>query len=163
MPIIRPANSGDLKAITAIYNEAVLTTDATFDTEERTLAEQRTWFNQHDERHPIMVAELDEIIVGWASLSEWSIRTAYRDTAEVSIYIKGDFRNQGIGGMLLDHILITGQKLGLHVVIARITGGNEQSIYFHEKAGFEHIGVMKEVGNKSNRLLDVYLMQKIYR
>lgn len=163
MPIIRPANLGDLKAITAIYNEAVLTTDATFDTETRTLAEQQTWFSHHDERHPIMVTELDEIIVGWASLSEWSIRTAYRDTAEVSIYIKDGYRNKGIGRMLLDRILLAGQRIGLHVIIARITGGNEQSIYFHEKAGFEPIGVMKEVGNKSNRLLDVYLMQKIYQ
>ena len=163
MPNIRPANLDDLEAITAIYNEAVLTTDATFDTETRTLAEQQTWFDYHDKRHPILVAELGGIIVGWASLSEWSIRTAYRDTVEVSIYIKDGFRNQGIGRMLLDNILVTGQNLGIHVVIARITGGNEHSVYLHEKAGFEHIGVMKEVGNKSNRLLDVYLMQKIYR
>ena len=47
-------------------------------------------------------------------------------------------------------------------MIARITEGNEVSIYLAESLGFEHIGIMKEVGRKFGKLLDVYLMQKIY-
>jgi phosphinothricin acetyltransferase len=162
MLTLRPAKSDDLRAITDIYNEAVLTTNATFDTEPKSYVEQKAWFASHGPRNPILVAELDGIIIGWASLSEWSTRRAYADTAEVSLYVKEGYRNRGIGRRLLESIVQEGEKVGLHTVIARITTGNKESIHLHEQTGFEHIGIMREVGNKFGRLLDVCLMQKIY-
>ncbi len=72
---VRRATLDDLPAITEIYNEAVLTTVATFDTQPKTDEEQRGWFERHGPRHPILVAELDGVVVAWASLSEWG-RTA---------------------------------------------------------------------------------------
>ena len=74
MLTIRKATIADLSAITEIYNEAILTTNATFDTQPKTIVEQETWFTGHDEKHPIMVAEQDRKVVAWASLSEWSSR-----------------------------------------------------------------------------------------
>lgn len=162
MVAIRPAEFDDLGAITAIYNEAVLTTDATFDTEPKTEAEQKAWLVSHGPRNPVLVAELDGIVVGWASLSEWSPRQAYADTAEISLYIKQGYRNHGFGGRLLAAILEEGRKVGLHTIIARIVAGNEQSVHLHQAAGFEATGIMREVGRKFGRLLDVWLMQKIY-
>jgi len=159
---IRPATINDLPAITEIYNEAILTTNATFDSEPKTLAEQKVWFTAHDARHPLMVAERDKVVIGWASLSEWSGRCAYADTAEISIYIKQELRNQGVGKKLMSAIMREGERVGLHTVIARITEGNQHSLRLHEKAGFENIGVMREVGSKFGKLLDVRLMQKIY-
>jgi L-amino acid N-acyltransferase YncA len=159
---VRPAKLSDLKAITEIYNEAILTTNATFDTDPKTVAEQKVWFTAHDARHPIMVIERGKIVVGWASLSEWSGRCAYADTAEISIYIKPELRNQGIGRKLMSAIMREGERIGLHTVIARITEGNQHSLHLHEKAGFENIGVMQEVGRKFGKLLDVRLMQRIY-
>ncbi len=162
MLTIRPAKLHDLNAITEIYNEAILTTDATFDTEPKTDAEQRAWFAKHGPRNPILVAESDGSVVGWASLSEWSDRCAYADTVEISLYVKQEFRSRGIGGRLLQAIIQAGEKACLHTVIARITEGNKQSIHLHENAGFEYIGVMREVGRKFDKLLNVCLMQKIY-
>ena len=162
MVTVRPARLDDLNTITEIYNEAILTTDATFDTEPKTDAEQRAWFAGHGSKNPILVAELDGVVVGWASLSEWSPRRAYADTAEVSLYVKQEFQSRGIGRRLLEDILGEGEKVGLHTVIARITKSNKQSIHLHERAGFEHIGVMREVGQKFGKLLDICLMQKIY-
>jgi len=159
---IRPAKSDDLKAITDIYNEAVMTTVAAFDIEPKTEAEQQIWFEKHGPRRPILVAGLDSRVVGWASLSDWSHHGGYYDTVEVSVYIKEDLRQQGIGKRLLKAIIEEGEKVGLHAVIARITEGNQESVHLHESAGFEHIGVMKEVGKKFGRMLDVRLMQKIY-
>jgi len=153
----------DIGAITDIYNEAVLTTDATFDVEPKTEAEQIAWFEAHGPKNPVMVAELDGTVVGWASLSEWSSRCAYADTAEVSLYVKEECRDKGIGRDLLEAIIIEGKKAGLHTVIARINSDNQVSIHLHESLGFEHIGVMKEVGRKFGRILDVCLMQKTYR
>jgi phosphinothricin acetyltransferase len=162
MLTIRKATMKDLGAITEIYNEAVLKTVATFDTEPKTVEEQKPWFESHDSRHPILVAEQDDAIVGWASLSKWSDRCAYSDTAEISVYVKEERRRKGKGKKLLQEILDQGQKVGLHTVVARIAESNEISVRLHEAFGFEHIGTMKEVGRKFGKLLDVHLMQKIY-
>ncbi|UCC17960.1 MAG: N-acetyltransferase [Dehalococcoidales bacterium] len=162
MLIIRPAKPDDLTAVIDIYNEAILTTDATFDTETKTVESQKAWFDSHDSRNPILVAESEDQVIGWASLSKWSDRCAYSDTAEISVYVKDGYRGQGTGRKLIERVLQAGQETGLHTVIARITVGNEESIHLHEVFGFEHIGIMKEVGIKFGRLLDVVLMQKIY-
>jgi phosphinothricin acetyltransferase len=162
MLTIRKAVMKDLGAITEIYNEAVLKTVATFDTEPKTVEEQKPWFESHDSRHPILVAEQDDAIVGWASLSKWSDRCAYSDTGEISVYVKEERRRKGTGKKLIQEILDQGQKVGLHTVVARIAESNEISVRLHEAFGFEHIGTMKEVGRKFGKLLDVHLMQKIY-
>jgi L-amino acid N-acyltransferase YncA len=162
MLTIREAKLPDLGAITEIYNEAILKTAATFDTQPKTPEEQKSWFAEHGPKYPMIVAEQDGHVVGWASLSMWSDRCAYTDTAEGSLYVKEEYQGKGIGRKLLEAIIQAGQKAGLHNVVARITEGNEVSIHLCESVGFEHIGVMKEVGRKFGKLLDVNLMQKIY-
>jgi len=160
---IRKATLKDLKEITKIYNEAILNSVATFDTEIKSLQEQKIWFENHGSKNPILVAEQNGLVVGWASLSKWSDRCAYSDTAEISVYVKEKYQGKGIGKKLMQSIIIEGEKVGLHAIIARITQGNKLSIHLHEKFGFEHIGVMKEVGQKFGKRLDVYLMEKIYK
>ncbi len=162
MLTIRRAALPDLDAITEIYNAAILKTVATFDTEPKTDAEQKSWFGGHGPKYPILVAEQDGLIVGWASLSQWADRCGYSDTAEASLYVREEHQGQRIGRKLMEAITREGRKAGLHTVIARIAEGNEVSIHLAESAGFKHIGVMKEVGRKFGKLLDVYLMQLIY-
>jgi len=152
-----------LEFITNIYNDAVLTTTATFDTEPQSLEEQRLWFNEHNDKFPILVAEIDGVVVGWASLSRWSGRCAYSETAEISIYIKDVYRGKGIGTNLLQKILEEGKAAGLHTVLARIAEGSDASIRLHKKAGFEVVGIMKEVGKKFGKLLDVHMLQIIFK
>ncbi len=159
---IRIAVEPDLAEITEIYNEAILYTTATFDTEVKNVAEQEGWFKNRDVEHPILVAELDGVIVGWASLNKYSDRCAYQQTAENSLYIKNGYRGQGVGKALLKRLLQEGQNRGLHTILARITEGNEVSIKLHEAEGFVLVGTMKEVGKKFNLLLDVHLLQKIF-
>ncbi|MBN1643465.1 MAG: N-acetyltransferase [Dehalococcoidales bacterium] len=163
IPRIRKATLSDVPAITGIYNEAILNTDASFDIEPKTVASQKRWLEEHGPKNPVVVAEINDEIVGWASLSRWSDRCAYSDTVELSLYIKGNFRNRGIGKELMKAILAEGEKAGLHTVISRITNTNDVSIRLHEQFGFENIGVMREVGKKFGKLLDVCMMQKIYR
>lgn len=159
---IRKATIDDIKDITSIYNEAILKTVATFDTEKKSIDEQKTWFESHGSENPIIVAEYNGIITGWASLSLWSDRCAYSDTAEISVYVKEKYQKKGIGKKLMQEIVKEGEKSGLHTIIARITSGNEGSVNLHKSVGFEHIGVMKECGYKFGKRLDVYLMQLIY-
>ena len=162
MITIRKATIDDIKDITSIYNEAILKTVATFDTEIKSIDEQKSWFKSHSLKNPIIVAEYNGNIAGWASLSLWSDRCAYSDTAEISVYVKEKYQKKGIGKKLMQEIVKDGEKSGLHTIIARITSGNELSVKLHKSVGFEHIGIMKECGNKFGKRLDVYLMQLIY-
>ena len=102
-------------------------------------------------------------VVGWASLSKWHERAAYADAAEVSVYVASPHRGQGIGRRLLEAVIEEGRSAGLHAVIAQIVGGNEVSVHLHAAFGFETVGLLKEVGRKFGRVLDVLIMEKIYR
>ncbi|KPK69288.1 GCN5 family acetyltransferase [candidate division WOR_3 bacterium SM23_60] len=159
---IRPATIDDLPAITEIYNDAIRKTVATFDTEPKSSEEQKMWFEAHGTRNPIIVADADGAVVGWASLSQYSNRCAYSETAEVSVYVAEPHRGKGIGRKLLQELIESANKAALHVLIARIAGGNEISIQLFESQGFAHVGVLKEVGRKFGRLVDVYIMQKLF-
>jgi L-amino acid N-acyltransferase YncA len=163
MLAIRPANINDAEGITEIYNEAVINTTATFDTEPQTIEARKEWLTKHDEIYPVVVAEFQKNIVGWASLSKWSEKPAYAKTAELSIYVREEYRNRGFGKKMMDKLIEDGEAAGLHTIIARIADGNEISVKLHEAYGFKHIGTMKEVGEKFGKVLDVHLLQKIYK
>ena len=156
---IRPASADDLPAITAIYNEAIRTTTATFDTIEKTPEQQAAWFATHDERHPVIVADVDGRVAGWGSLSPWSDRCAYADTAETSFYVKEEHRGRGVGRALKLAIMAEGRRLGFHTLIARAAEGSDASLHLNLACGFVHVGTLKEVGRKFGKLLDVHVMQ----
>lgn len=158
---IRSALLKDLASITEIYNDAIAKTVATFDTEPKDIDEQRQWFLNHGKKNPIMVAEQRGMLVGWAALSKYSNRCAYADTAELSVYVTEEWQGKGIGKTLIEAVLEKGRNAGLHAIIARVTEGNEKSIHTHKSAGFEHVGILKEVGFKFNKRLDVYILEKI--
>jgi len=159
--VIRRAELADLPAITDIYNEAILTTTATFDTEPKSIAERTPWFQSHDERHPILVAEVGERVVGWASLTRWSERKAYDNTAETTCYVHSEHRGKGIGRRLKEAIIAEARRLHFHTLIARVAQDSCESLHLNESVGFSHIGTLKEVGHKFGRLLDVHIMQII--
>ncbi len=157
--IIRRAERADLEAITQIYNQAILNTVATFDTEPKTVDSRLDWFNKHDKRYPILVALSDNVVVGWVSLSVWSDKCAYNKTAELSIYIEEQQRGRGIGKKLMNSIIEHANNIDCHTIISRIAGESEASIHLHEKYEFQLIGTMKEVGYKFGRFIDVHMYQ----
>jgi L-amino acid N-acyltransferase YncA len=159
--VIRPAELVDLGAITEIYNEAILTTTATFDLEPQSLSERLEWFQAHTQRYRILVAVLDGQVVGWASLSQWSERRAYDDTAETSFYVKAEHRGRGIGRKLKQAIIEEARQQRFHTLIARVAEGSEASLHLNEEFGFVRVGTLKEVGRKFGRLLDVHILQKM--
>jgi len=157
--IIRAAVTSDLQAIADIYSDAVLSTTATFDTEPQTPAQQREWFEQHSPRLPLLVAESDGAVIAWASLSLWSGRCAYSETAEASIYVHRDHRHKGTGRQLFQALLAAGREAGFHTVIGRIAEGNDASLRLVSSLGFDQIGTMRQVGFKFGKRLDVHLVQ----
>ncbi len=158
---IRRAELRDLEAITEIYNEAILNTTATFDTEPKDMDSQQKWFAAHDTRYPILVADINGQIVGWGALTRWSDRIAYDGTAETSSYVDGKYRGQGIGWSLKQALITEARRLGFHTLVARVAEGSEASLRLNQRAGFVLIGTMKEVGCKFGRRLDVHILQKM--
>jgi len=161
MLTIRPAIKDDLKAITHIYNQAIIRTTATFDTEPKTFDEMLKWFNHHGSTHPVLVAE-DNAVVGWASLSKWSERCAYEGTVELSFYVDENHRGKGIGKKLLQQITEEGRKK-FHTIISRITEDNEVSIKLHKNEGYKFTGTLYEAGKKFGKYLDVLFYQIIFK
>ena len=158
---IRLAKQKDAETIREIYNHEVRNSTATFDLVERTTEEQEEWLTERSGAFSVLVAEMSNKILGFASLSPYKSRAAYRTTVEDSIYINEKFRNQGIAGELLFHLLEVAKSSGFHAVIARIGGANEASIALHQRFDFEIVGTEKEIGRKFGKWQDVVVMQRI--
>ena len=174
---IRLAELADAEAIRAIYNVEVLESTNTFDMVPRSEAEQEAWILEHSGVHPALVATEPpdprtpgapgligangEIVLGFGSLSSFRERSGYSATAENSVYVDRAQRGKGVGKALLSELLVLASAHGFHSVIARIAGHNETSIGLHEAAGFELVGVEREVGRKHRQWLDVVELQRL--
>nr|DAL96532.1 MAG TPA: Sortase [Caudoviricetes sp.] len=161
--IIRTAEEKDMPQLLDIYNYEVEHGYATFDLTPKNMEERMVWFREHNvENHPLIVAEEDGKAVGYASLSSYRPKEAYKTTVELSIYVDKDYRRKGIAGKLASNIIeIARDRDDVHTVISVITGGNEASCLLHEHLGFLHCGTMKEVGTKFGEKLDIHNYQII--
>ena len=157
--LIRHATPTDAEAIRAIYNYEVEHETATFDLVPRTLEDQLAWQEAREGAFCVYVAELNGEVVGFGALSPYKERAAYRTSVEDSIYIRRDLSRQGIGRILLSHLLKSAADGGFHSVMARITTFSEGSIALHAALGFQLIGVERQIGRKFNKWLDVAVMQ----
>jgi len=153
------AEKEDLPGIVVIYNQAILKTTATFDTQAKTLEDQIPWWNVHNDTFPIFVVRKAAQVVGWGSLSPFSDRCAYSKTAEVSLYIHEDFRGIGLGKMLMGALISHVRTTDLHTVVSRIAGDNQVSLGLHEAFGFVNKGTLAEVGYKFGKFIDVHYYQ----
>jgi len=170
---IRPALPEDAEAIRAIYNVEVVGSTNTFDMVPRTAEEQLAWLDEHKGVHPAVVAVADpadaaghlgaggEVVLGFGSLSTFRERSGYAATAENSVYVDRDHQGKGVGKALLVELLRLASAHGFHSVIARIAGHNEVSIGLHRAAGFELVGVEREIGRKHRQWIDVVELQRL--
>ena len=156
---MRLATLEDAPAIMAIYNVEVESHTSTFDLVTRTLDEQRTWLAQRSGAFSAVVASIGDEVVGFASLSPYKERAAYRTTVEDSVYVSRDHPRLGIGRTLMDHVIGIAADSGFHSIVARIEASGTASRALHESCGFQLVGVEREVGRKFNRWLDVAVMQ----
>jgi phosphinothricin acetyltransferase len=123
--VIADATETDIGPIFGIYDHFVLHSTATFETEARSEAERQAWYLAHDPRsHALLVAKdpASGDLLGWAGLSPWSPRPAYRRTAEVSIYVAPDAQRMGVGRALLEALIKRAKTNRFCVLVARIAG-----------------------------------------
>lgn len=154
--LIRPITQDDIVSCLDIYNYEVVNGVATLDLEPRTLEEWHEWYNAHsDEHHPIIVGTIDDVVIGYASLSPYRLKDAFKSTVELSIYIHKDYRGQGVATQLMERILeMAKEDTMLHNVVSVITAGNEESTKLHNRFGFTYCGLTPEVGFKHGKYQD---------
>mgnify|MGYP000958313844 FL=1 len=162
MLTIRPARASDTPAIAAIYQDAVRTGTASWELEPPTEAEMLKRFEAITSGgYPYLIAEMAGGLVGYAYVSAYRPRLAYRYTVENSIYIDPARRGQGIGKRLLQALIDDCARRGFRQMVAVIgDSGNVGSRKLHAALGFTLIGVAPALGYKFDRWLDQVLMQR---
>ena len=158
---VRSATFEDLPQILAIYNDAVLNTTASYDYEPRSMEHRVAWFEDHRKQdYPVLVAVNDQAqVVGWGSLSKFHDRMGYRFTTENSIYVAAEHRGKGIGKLLLAALIQAARDRNMRAIIGIIDAQNEASLRLHEGFGFEKVALLKQVGYKFDRWLDVVFVE----
>lgn len=143
---IRKAVIEDLPALTAIYNQAIKA-NQTADSVPLTTAGRMSWFTAHQNpSFPLIVAEIENIVCGYATLSSYrGGRPALRTVVEVSYYIHQDHQRKGLGTTLLKKSLVLSEELGFKHAIAILLETNLPSIQLLEKFEFEKWGHMPNV------------------
>ena len=159
--IVRPATLADAGAIAEIYNREVTSSTATFDLVERTTQDQRQWLAARSGAFAAIVAAdaATRQVIGFASLSPYKERAAYRTTVENSVYVHRDFGGHGVGKALMQHLIGVARDSGFHSIIARVEASGDASRALHASVGFELVGIEREVGRKFNRWLSIAVMQ----
>lgn len=159
---IRLANESDLRGVLEIYSHYVL--NSTFSLEETPpdLDEVKKRYLTSVERGmPYLVAKIGDKVVGFCYAFPYRVRSAYKYTVEESVYVHKDFRGKKIGDMLLRELVEQCKKKGFKQVVGVIVGiENEDSIKLHKKLGFLEVGLLKKVGFKFEKWIDIIIMQR---
>lgn len=154
---VRTADTSDLPRIAAIYDEQVRTAISTFDLEPLGLDYWEARLASTAPGDHLLVALADSDVVGYAYSSSYRPRPAYARTREVSVYLAGEAREQGLGRALYEELLRRLRTDGIHQVLAVIALPNDPSEALHRACGFSRVGVLPEVGWKFNRWIDTAL------
>ena len=158
---IRGATAADATAICRIYNQGIQDRVATLETEERTPAERVAWLEARDARHPVLVAEAEGLVMGWASLNTFNARRAYAHVADLSLYVERQWRGRGAGRQLLEALVAGARALGYHKLVLAAFPWNEAGMRAYRRAGFRDVGIYREQGRLDGRWVDTIVMEKI--
>ncbi|HJU83074.1 MAG TPA: arsinothricin resistance N-acetyltransferase ArsN1 family B, partial [Holophagaceae bacterium] len=153
--MIRPATPADAPALAALYNPFVQHTTITFEEEPVSDAEMARRITEVAGTLPWLLEEVDGQLLGYAYASPWKARSAYRCTAETTVYVSPDAARRGVGGRLYRRLLEELKRRGFHSAIGLIALPNDPSIALHEKLGFVKVAHLHEVGLKFGRWIDV--------
>ncbi len=153
---IRPMKPTDWEAVSQIYMEGIRTGVATFETEAPSYG---SWDNAHVGSCRL-VAEENQVILGWAAISPVSSRCVYGGVGEVSVYVSTKSRGKGVGKALMEQLISESESAGFWTLQSGIFPENENSIKLHEKVGFRYIGRRERVGKLDGHWKDNLLFEK---
>ncbi len=153
--MVRPARFNDATEIASIYNYYIQNDIATFEEEIVGVSEMKRRMEQLLPKMPWLVYETGGEILGYAYASYWNPRSAYKHSAESTVYLKNGSDGKGIGSLLYSELLALLRARNFRTVIGGISLPNVASERLHEKFGYEKVAHFKEVGFKFGRWIDV--------
>ena len=157
--LIRRAEAGDAGAIGAIYDEAIATGVATFAAGPHDAAERAAWLGARGERAPVWVLDRSGDVLAWAALAPFSHREWYDGVAEYTVYVAGAARGTGVGGQMLDHLIVEAPALGYWKLVGMILEGNEAGLALARGRGFREVGTHRAHGHVSGAWRDVTVVE----
>lgn len=159
---LRDATLDDIPEITGIYRDAVLNGTATFELTPPDEAEMRARMQgliEHGFAY-IVAEDAHGAVQGYAYAGPYRARPAYRWTVEDSVYVAPSAKGKGVGRELLLYLILAAEERGFRQMVAVIGGSDHApSIRLHERAGFKHVGVLKDCGFKFGEWIDTVFMQ----
>ncbi len=158
---IRPCEPKDVEQICEIYNYYITNTVITFEEEPLAVSEMSQRINAYTRLYPWLVCEVEGELVGYAYASKWKERSAYKNTAEVTVYLRNGFSRRGYGKALYASLLQSLKELKCHVILGCIALPNESSEKLHEHFGFVKVAHFSQVGLKFGQWVDVGYWQKV--
>lgn len=153
--IIRSCNAEDITSICNIYNHHIDKSVATFEENILQAGKMKQRIQSVKQNFPWLVCEQHGVLVGFAYATEWKKRSAYKNSAETTVYIKDGCYGNGYGTTLYQRLIDDLKQTSLHTVMAGITLPNDASVSLHQRLGFEKVAHFKQVGRKFGEWLDV--------
>ena len=159
LTMIREVTDSDTAAICAIYNPYITGTTITFEEEIVPVEVMKGRIAEITKTHPWIVSEIDGRVVGYAYGAPWKTRTAYRHSAESTVYLDSSYCQRGLGTALYRELIERLRKARVHRLMGGIALPNEASVTLHERLGFKKVAHFDEVGWKFGQWIDVAYWQ----
>jgi L-amino acid N-acyltransferase YncA len=158
--LIRDAGESDLEAVMEIYNQVLTTSTAIYSDKPISLQDRVTWWQiRRQQGYPVLVADEQDEIAGYASFGDFRAWPGYRFTVEHSVHVHANWRGRGVGSQLLKELMERARAAGKHVMLGGVDAENVASLRFHERLGFQRVAHFREVGYKFGRYLDLIFLQ----
>jgi L-amino acid N-acyltransferase YncA len=158
---IRDARHEDREAIAAIYNEAITEGRSTFETLRRTAADIDVWLGSPG--WPVLIAEHDDTIAGWARVAPYSTRPCYATIAEASVYVGSHARGYGVGNALTAALRQRAQQAALTKLLGKCLTTNQAATKLVARHGFRAVGIHLRHGQIKGQWHDVLLVELLLR
>lgn len=159
---IREANILDLKQIKTIYNQGIEDRIATFEMKTKDDSDMEDWFDKHQGRYTVLVAEKENgIIAGWASINQYNQREAYNGVGELSIYIHREDRGKKIGQALLSELEEKAKGNNFYKIVLFTFTFNQSGLGLYTKMGFREVGIFEKQGKLDGEFVDIRIMEKL--
>ncbi len=152
--LIRDFEPRDVPPANALTNHFIHHSTIHWGYQQSTDEQFREYWHKGRQKHPWLIAELDDRFAGYAKASPWRDRDAYRFTAETTVYVAPDAHRRGVGRSLMQALLDRLRAQGFHHAVAGIALPNDASIGLHEALGFTKVGVFHQVGRKFDQWWD---------
>jgi phosphinothricin acetyltransferase len=159
---VRPALDRDVSAINDIHGFYALTTAISFDTDRWRDEVRFAWLRKHPPYgpHRCFVAVEDDLMVGWASTSEFMSKVCYGPSVECSVFVRDGWGGKGIGKALYTSLFGAVAHEDIHRMYAGVTLPNDASLALHGRFGFRQVAYLSEVGRKFGRYHDVVWFER---